>query len=208
MEVENRYESEKNAKNYGSVSTASRLSKLSFPRYSTSLATNAMRSSDPCSSHTPHGTRHTHVSDHRRPSSSSLDLLANSAALPLAHHISIGLLAAMPPQGRRRGGVQGLLSAPIWTTQRARTSRLCTLQRLLSSDGLVTQMVSSVPLPAINTACNRCNCQTPTQSNPDGEHVALCSTPQGTTIQNCLSTHGSAATYSGIRAMRTDSLTN
>jgi hypothetical protein len=187
-----------------------RLSKLSFPRYTTSLATNAMRSPDPCSSHTPHGTRHTHVSDHRRSSSSSLDLpdLANSATLSLAHHISINLLAAMPPQGRRRGGVQGLLSAPIWTTQRARTSSLCPLRRPLSSDGLVTQMVSSVPLPAINTACNRCNCQIHTQSNPDGEHVALCSTPQGITIQNCLSTHGSAATCSGIRAMRTDSSTN
>jgi hypothetical protein len=73
-------------KNYGSVSTAARLSKPSFPRYATSLATNAMRSPDPCSSHTPHGARHTHVSDHRK---LSLDLpdLANSAALPLAPHI-------------------------------------------------------------------------------------------------------------------------
>ena len=169
-----------------------------------------MRSPDPCSLHTPHGTRHTRVSDHRRLSSSSLDFpdLANSAALPLAHHISIDLLAAMPPQGRRRGGVQGLLSAPIWTTQRARTSGLCPLRRLLSLNEPVTQMVSSVPLPAIDTTCNRCNCQTPTQSNPDGEHVALCSTPQGTTIQNCLSAHGSAATCSGIRAMQTDSSTN
>src|SRR6266576_5672758 len=99
-----------------------------------------MRSPDPCSSHTLHGARYTHVSDHRRPSNSSLDLpdLANSAALPLAHHISNDLLAAMPPQGRRRGGVlQGLLSAPIWTTQRARTSRLCPLRRLLSSGELL-----------------------------------------------------------------------
>jgi hypothetical protein len=169
-----------------------------------------MRSPDPCSSHTPHGARHTHVSDHRRPSSSSLDLpdMAKSAALPLAHHISINLLVAMPPQGRRRGGVQGLLSAPIWSTHRARASCLCPLRQLLSPDGLVIQIVSSVPPPAINTACNRCNCQHRTQSNPDGEHVALCSTPQGTTIQNCLSTHGSAAICSGIRAMRTDSSTN
>jgi hypothetical protein len=120
---------------------------LASPRYTTSLATNAMRSPDHCSSHIPHGARHTHVSDHSRPSSSSLDLLnlANSAALPLADHISIDLLVAVSPQGRRHGGVQGPLSAPIWTTQRARTSRLCPIRQLHSSGGLVTQMVSSVP---------------------------------------------------------------
>jgi hypothetical protein len=168
-----------------------------------------MRSPDPCSSHTPHGTRHTYVSDHRRPSSSSLDLpdLANSAALPLAHHISIDLLAAMPPQWRRRGDVQGLLSAPIWTTQRARTSSLCPLRQLLSSYRVVSRWSRpchyrrSTPHATVATAKH-------TQSNSDNEHVALCSTPQGTTIQNCLSTHGSAATCSGIRAMRTDSSTN
>ena len=33
--------------------------------------------------------------------------------IPLTYHISIDLLAAMPPQGRRRGSVQRLLSAPI-----------------------------------------------------------------------------------------------
>ncbi len=132
IDIGNRYESEKIGKNYGSVSTAARLSKLSFPRYATSLATNAMRSPEPCSSHTPHGARHTHVSDHHR---SSLDLLdlANSAPLPLAHHISIDLLAAMPPQRQRRGGGQSLLSAPNWSTPRARTSGLCPLQQLLSS---------------------------------------------------------------------------
>jgi hypothetical protein len=112
------------------------------------------------------------------------------------------------PQGQRRGSGQGLLSAPIWTMQRTQTSSLCPLRRLLSSDGLVTQMVSSMPPLAINTACNRCNCQAPTQSNPDGEHVALCSTPQGTTIQNRSSTYGSAATCSETCAMRMDSSTN
>lgn len=35
-------------------------------------------------------------------------------------------------------------------------------------------------------------------NNPGGEHIALCSTPQGTTIQGCLSPHGSVATCRGV----------
>jgi hypothetical protein len=110
VDIENRYESEKIGKKLWQRQHSQPVSRsFSFPRYTTSLATNAMRSPDPCSSHTPHGTRHTHVSDHRRPSSSSLDLpdLANSAALPFAHHISIDLLALPCPhkvKARRRTG--------------------------------------------------------------------------------------------------------
>lgn len=63
-----------------------------------------MRSLDPCSSHTPHGAVHTHVSDHRGPPRSSLDLPdPKPAALPLAHRISTGLFTAILTRGRRHG---------------------------------------------------------------------------------------------------------
>ncbi|KAH9979176.1 hypothetical protein BJV74DRAFT_798325 [Russula compacta] len=45
-------------------------------------------------------------------------------------------------------------------------------------------------------------------NNPGGEHIALCSTPQGTTIQGCLSPHGSVATCRGVLAQQTDSSSN
>src|SRR5258707_10465173 len=169
-----------------------------------------MRSPGPCSSHHPYGPERPHVSDHRRPTSSSSGLLAsaNSAALSLGHHMSIDLLAIVPTRKRRHSGVQGPLSAPIWITQRSRISCVCPPRLLLSSDGLVIQLVSSVLLWRSTLRATVATAKHTTQKNPDGEHVALCSTPQGTTIQNRLSTHGSAATCSGIRAVQPDSLNN
>jgi hypothetical protein len=79
------------------------------------------------------------------------------------------------------------------------------LRLLLSSNGLAIQMLSSVLLPAINTHATVATAKHAAQNNPDGEHIALCSTPQGTTIQKCLGTHGRAATCRGIRALQTDS---
>ena len=56
----------------------------------------------------------------------------------------------------KHSGAQGPLSAPIWTAHRVRTPSVP--MTLLSSQGLVAQMLSSV-LPAILTARDRCNYQ-------------------------------------------------
>ena len=165
-----------------------------------------MRSPDPCSSHTPHGARHTHVSDHRR---SSLDLpdLANSAALPPPTYP----LIFSPPCLRKGKGAaadracsplrSGPLNAPEFPV-RAPYDNFSPPWASKPHQSHPCRHRRSTPHATVATAKHR------TESNPDSEHVALCSTSQGTTIQNCLSTRGSAATCSGICALRTDSSTN
>jgi len=81
----NRYESEQEEKIMASSAQPTRLSKLSFPRYTTSLAT-MPRIHQSLALHILHAAQGTHVSDHQRPPARiiSSQTRRTLAALPLA----------------------------------------------------------------------------------------------------------------------------
>jgi len=130
-----------------------RLSKLYFPRYTTSLAT-APRNHQSLALHILHAAQGTHVSDHQRPPARiiSSQTWRTLAALPLATTSPLIFspactsIAAHRVRSPLRSGPHVVFELPVYP------------MTLLSSQGVVTQMLSSV-LPAMLTARDRCDYQ-------------------------------------------------
>ncbi|KAH9001305.1 hypothetical protein EDB92DRAFT_1812134 [Lactarius akahatsu] len=151
-----------------------RLSKLSFPRYATSLATTPRVRPTPA----------LHILRAAQSTQRFCPPHGEVCRASARHDASIDLLAAV------HSSAQGPLSAPNWIAHRARIF-LCVTppgDTPLLGWAVKTPMPSSAPHGDPHRTRHG-DSQRATRDNPDGEHAALCSTPQGTTIQDCPSRH-------------------
>ena len=174
-----------------------RLSKLSFPRYTTSLATTPHVRPNLAPSHTPRGTRaRTFLSTVSYGLVSCLPRrgeVCRASARPRRLHL--GLLATV------HSSAQGPLSAPNWSAHRARNFLCVALSDtpLPRNGAMRPRLLSSAPRGDPHRTRHG-DSQRATQDSPDGEHAALCSTPRGTTIQGHPSARESAATCRQVSA--------